>query len=347
MEVFWEFWRLEGEWEGILMLAWMLAFAALSMQPGDQDETSSPLALRLDADSEFEKLGSFRQRVSTEEDLDEEGQDTHQEKHEDLKDLTFLNFFTEGWGDPWVHRHRKTRDMALLRVTTNFLEREFRLDYAGTRHVDRNAKVQRIDFLNSLIAYALDRRIMIEVIANYQWNHHDGLLVVDGPGAAFLTRFQLVDTQESSFSFQMRVSAPNKSIGQTGATLSPTVAGWHDLDELLGLPQVGVYYSLTWDNVHGPYAHGARTNDLGYAVSLAKTWTDGRTPVLGYFSTFLEMFATTDLDGATARHTAVSLTPGVRFWFLPQHSLTLGVDFPVSQPHPNSEVFRVTYILNF
>jgi hypothetical protein len=331
----------------MLMPAWILALAALSWEPGDPDESSLPLALGLETGSEIEQSASFRPRVSSEDDVDEEGQDGPPGKHEELKDLTFLNFFTEGWGDPWAHRHRKTRDMALLRVTTNFLEREFRLDYAGTRHVDRNAKVQRIDFLNGLIAYALDRRIMVEVIANYQWNHHDGMLVVDGPGAAFLTRFQLVDTEDSSFSFQMRVSAPNKSIGQTGTTLSPTLAGWQDLDALLGLPQLGLYYSLTWDNVHGPYVHGARTNDLGYAVSLAKTWTDAKTPVLGDFTTFLEMFATTDMDGSSAHHTAVSLTPGVRFWFHPQHSLTLGVDFPVSQPHPNSEVFRVTYILNF
>ena len=326
------------------MLAWMLALAALS---ADQDETGVPLALRLETDGETAARGSFRQRLQGEDEADDEGQAAHPEQHEDPKDLTFLNFFTEGWCDPWVHRHRKTRDMALLRVTTNFLERELRLDYAGTRHVNNNAKVQRTDFLNSLIAYALDRRIMIEVIANYQWNHHDGLAVVDGPGAAFLTRVQMVDTEDSSFSFQMRVSAPNKSIGQTGATLSPTLAGWHDLDALLGLPQVGVYYSLTWDNVHGPYVHGARTNDLGYAVSLAKSWTDAKTPVGGYFTTFLEMFATTDMDGNTAHHTAVSLTPGIRFWFAPQHSLTFGVDFPVSQPHPSSEVFRVTYILTF
>jgi hypothetical protein len=331
----------------MLMLTWMLALSTLSLGPGDEEGAGLPRTPTLESDPGLAKGDSPARFLSTGEDVDEEGQDTHQEKHAEPKDLTFLNFFTEGWADPWVHRHRKTRDMALLRVTTNFLEREFRLDYAGTRHVNRNAKVQRTDFLNSLIAYALDRRIMIEVIANYQWNHHDGLLVVDGPGAAFLTRFQIVETEESSFSFQMRVSAPNKSIGQTGTTLSPTLAGWQDLDSLIGLPQVGLYYSLTWDNVHGPYAHGARTNDLGYAVSLAKTWTDGTTPILGYFTTFLEMFATTDLDGNAAHHTAASLTPGVRFWFVPQHSLTLGVDFPVSQPHPYSEVFRITYILNF
>jgi hypothetical protein len=237
--------------------------------------------------------------------------------------------------------------MALLRVTTNFLERELRLDYQGTRHVDRNAKVQRTDFADALIAYGVDRRLMVEVIASYQWNHKDRSLIVDGAGAAILTRFQLVDTEESSYAFQMRASAPNRTIGANTTTLSPSLTGWQDLDAAVGLDRVGVYYSITWDNLSGPIGPGLRTNSLGYDLSLAKTWTDAKTSFVGNFSTFLELFATTDLNGKTTNHTAVSLTPGFRFWFVPENSLTFGVDLPVSYPHPYSEVYRLTYILNF
>src|SRR5579862_5925314 len=164
--------------------------------------------------------------------VEDGAQEAHGEKHAELSDLTLLNFFTEGWSDPWAHRHRKK-------------------------------KVQRTDFVDGLIAYGLDRRLMIEVIANYQWNHHDRSLIVDGPGAAILARFQLVDTEESSYAFQFRASAPNKSIGQTASTLSPTLTGWQDLDAAIGLDRVGVYYSVTWDNLHGPVADGTRTNSLG------------------------------------------------------------------------------------
>jgi hypothetical protein len=237
--------------------------------------------------------------------------------------------------------------MALLRVTTNFLEREFRLDDASTRHVNGNAKVQRTDLLTALIAYGVDRRLMVEVIANTQWNHKDGTNVVDGTGAGILARVQLVDTETASGSFQMKAAPPNRAIGQTTTTLSPSLAGWQDLDAAIGLDRVGVYASLTWDNLSGPIAPGAKTNSLSYDLSLAKTWTDPTTPVVGNLATFLELFATTDLDGQTTHHTAVSLTPGIRFWFVPENSLTIGVDFPVSYPHPNSEVFRITYILNF
>jgi len=331
------------------MLTWMLALAAVSWEAGDGDEGRPiPRTLRLEAVRDEKPVGHLSEPPSRELERDgEEDQDAHGEKHEGLPDLTLLNFFTQGWADPWVHRHRKTPDMALLRVTTNFLEREFRFDYQGTRHVNRNKKVQRIDFINGLIAYGVDRRLMLEVIANYQWNHKDNTNIVDGAGAAVLARFQLVDTEESSYAFQFRASAPNKGIGQTATTLSPSLTGWQDLDAAIGLDRVGLYYSVTWDNLSGPVAAGARTNSLGYDLSVAKTWTDRKTSVFGNLTTFLELFATTDLNGPTPHHTAVSLTPGVRFWFVPDNSLTFGVDFPVSYPHPYSEVYRITYILNF
>lgn len=237
--------------------------------------------------------------------------------------------------------------MALLRVTTNFLEREFRFDYQGARHVNHNAKVRRTDFIQGLIAYGLDRRIMIEVIGSYQWNHKDGLNIVDGPGAGAVTRFQLVDTEVSSYAVQLKVTAPNKSIGQTGATISPAIAGWTDMDALAGLDRVGLYYSINWDNVSGPHAHPAQTNVLTYDISVAKTWTELSTPVLGNLTTFLEGVLSQAGDGPTAHRTQGTLTPGIRFWFVPENSLTFGVDLPVSYPHAQSEVFRVTYILNF
>ena len=90
-----------------------------------------------------------------------------------------------------------------------------------------------------------------------------------------------------------------------------------------------------------------KTSDIAYDVSLAKTWTPSHMLLLGNFTTFLEAFSTTDLDGATEGHTVMTLTPGVRFWFYPENSLTLGVDIPVTHPKPFANMFRATYILNF
>jgi hypothetical protein len=286
----------------------------------------------------------------------EESEDS-QDKHEELQpaepsELTLMNFFTEGWTQDWVKRSRRGRtpDMALLRVTTNFLERELRLDYTYTRGVKNNPKLDHSQFFNALIAYGLNRRLMIEVISNYQWNEPPSgstTKKTNGTGGAALVRFQLADTYDQCYGAQMRVSAPNRGIGQTAATLSPSLAGFQDLQTMLGLDRVGLYESFTYDAISGPHTFGSRTQSISYDVSLAKSWTSPDLHPFGNFTSFLELFATTDLNGPTMHHTAVTLTPGFRFWFAHENSLTLGIDFPVSEPHPFMEVFRITYILNF
>ncbi len=278
---------------------------------------------------------------------EEEGATTRATRPEaPVDDLTLLNFF-EGWDQPWIHRHRDTPDMALLKVTTNFLEREFRLDYAHTS-LNGNPKLRSQDLLNGLIAYGLSRRLMIELISTYQWNHGLPGASMNGAGGGALARFQLVDTAHSSYSAQVRVSAPNKAIGGTQTSLAYALAGWQDLHVLApALGRLGLYYSLQYENLQGVHKPGARTNDVAYDVSLAETWTRPATPVLGNFTTFVEAYGTTDLDGSHAGRTIVTLTPGVRFWFVPENSLTAGVDLPLSHDPPASAVYRATYILNF
>lgn len=276
-----------------------------------------------------------------------------QEKNEaEPSELTLLTFFSEGWTQDWMKRSRHGRapDMALLRVTTNFLERELRLDYVYTNNVRNNKKVENSQLLNGLLAYGLNRRLMIEVISNYQWNEPpEGSTATkaNGAGAAALVRFQLADTYDQCYGLQVRVSAPNRGIGQTTTTTSPSLAGFQDLQTILGLDMVGLYESITYDSASGPHAAGARTQDVSYDVSVARTWTEAGAFPVGTMTSFLELFATTDLNGTTKYHTAATLTPGLRFWFAAENSLTVGVDFPVSQPHPFSNVFRVTYILTF
>ncbi len=261
-------------------------------------------------------------------------------------DLTPLNFFTEGWTDAWVHRHRLSPDMALLRVTTNFLEQEFRLDYVYTA-VNNNPKVRDTQLANALIAYAVDRRLMLEVITNYQWNQPPSGAPVNGPGGGAILRFQLVDTETASYAFNYKVAFPNKTIGQTTTTMSYTLTGWQDVGAVVPvLGRFGLYYSLTYDNQVGSPKKGATTNDFSYALSLAETWLPANTPVLGNFTTFLEFSGTTPLDG-TNISTILSLTPGIRFWFVPKNSLMFGIDFPLTSNPAYSIAYRLTYILNF
>ena len=272
------------------------------------------------------------------------------EKHattQHLSDLSIGNFFTEGWNQDWEKWRHYTPDMALLRVTTNFLERELRADYAKTE-VAHSATTDSTDFLNMLIAYAPNRRIMLEVIGNYQWNDRINGTEISGSGAAFLARFQLVENADQSYSFQARVSAPNKGIGGTQTSLQFGLAGWQDVHAWVpALGKFGLYYSFTYENLLGNHAAAATRNDISYDVSFAETWTAPSTKFFGNFTTFLEFFGQTFLDGASSGKTNVTVTPGFRFWFVPENSISFGVDFPVSSQPAIHNVYRATYILNF
>lgn len=283
---------------------------------------------------------------------EKEGKKDQQEPQ--LSNLGLLNFFSEGWDQPWAHRHGETPDMALLRVTTNFLEREFRLDYAYTDV--RNKSYERTSLLDALIAYGLNRRLMIEVVGYYQWNLGNPSGAPDnGATAAGVLRFQLVDTPDKSYAAQVRVTPPNNGIGQTQTSFQYTLAGWQDMQALFPfLKRVGLYYSFQYENFQGSSpSRGERSNDISYDITIAKTWTRPTTPVLGNFTTFLEFYATQDLDGENKGVYLITLTPGFRFWFTPLNSLIFGVDLPVTNqnaPAPTTserEVYRVTYILNF
>jgi hypothetical protein len=274
-------------------------------------------------------------------------------------DLTLGNFFTAGWGEPYIHRDRQsgTPDMALLRVQTNFLERELRLDYVHTS--ENKVPTPRFGTLNSadaLIAYGLDRRWQVEVVTNYQWNDASarGGQGASGSNGAGVLRFQLVDTELTSISAQLRVDAPNRSLpNNTQTSIQYALAGFNDLYPLLGLYKTGIYYSFVYQELVGHHNLGQPQNVVIYDVSIAKSWTDKRIPLYGQFTTFLEANATTELDGFGVGnlhegHTIATLTPGVRFWFLPpNNSLMVGVDLPVTNSKPFGYVGRATYILNF
>ena len=191
---------------------------------------------------------------------------------------------------------------------------------------------------------------MIEVIANYQWNSAHTGASSSGAGAALLGRLQLVDVPGASYAYNLRISAPNSGIGMNQTTISNTLAGWNDLTPL-GLKKVGLYYSLQDNAYSGPAKAGSKYNDITYAAALAKTWTDPHTPFVGNFTTFFEVYGTTDLDG-NAHNKTVNVTPGIhtklgRDSLGHEHVLMAGVDLPLSNPHSFNATYRVTYVFDF
>jgi hypothetical protein len=273
-----------------------------------------------------------------------------------LSDLTLGNFFSEGWDEEWAKRQRPTGtpDFALLRVQTNFLEREFRANYFFENNINSKTREHINDF-DALIAWSFNRRFMIEITGLYQWVDARTPPDISGGAPGLVSRVQLVDTESSSYSFNFRVLAPNQGLGQTQTTISYGVAGFEDLAYWLKLKKTGLYYSVLFDSLAGPRATGAQQNDVQYDVTVARTLLDPDVPLLGDFTVVLEAFAQTTLDGANAGQTLVSLTPEVRFnlgtvegaRFGKDNWILLGVDLPLAGPRPWDAVYRLSYIKNF
>lgn len=261
-------------------------------------------------------------------------------------DLTLSNFFTEGWNEGWEKRVTPggAPDMALLHVGTNFLEREFRFDYYNQHNLASDG-TRTVQLLDGLIAYSFNRRFMLEAVSNYEWKDSRAGLDTSGAGTAVVARLQLVDVPGASYDFNFRTTFPVQGIHALQTTLSPALAGWNDLTSL-GLKRVGLYYSIQEDTYAGPAAPGSKRNDLTYAISLAKTWTDPKTPFFGNFTTFTEFYGTTNLDGYD-QTTACNVTPGIRFSMGHGSVLMAGVDLPLTNPHDFTTTYRLTYILNF
>jgi hypothetical protein len=279
------------------------------------------------------------------------------EEKPELQDLTLGNFFSAGWDEEMTRRVRPTGtpDYALLRVQTNFMERELRVNYFYQNNI-RSKTRENLHNLDVFFAYAFNRRVMAEVLGNYQWVDARGKSTdTDGGDPQFIGRVQLIDTVTSSYSFNFRVLAPDRGIGEKETTFSYGFAGFEDLAAYVDVDRVGLYFSVLFDSFAGPGATGARRNDVAYDISIAKTLTDRDFPIFGSFTVYVENYAQTDLDGDNSGHTIFTVTPGVRFnlgkvagvklgldnWIL------AGVDIPLAGPHPWDATYRFSYIKNF
>jgi hypothetical protein len=263
-----------------------------------------------------------------------------------LIDLTLTNFFSAGWNEAWQKMPHPdgAPDLTLLRVQSNLLLRSLRTDYFYERQLKSSGE-RDVQFVNQLVEYPFNRRLMLAVFGNYAWVDVLGDDDREGTSYGALARFQLIDTPRTSYALNLRVAAPNHALGETLTTSSVSLAGWHDLTPL-GLDRVGLYWHVQGETFTGPHALVAKQNDLTYAVSLAKTWTSPSAP-LGNLSTFFETFARTDLDGPRSGKTLVTLTPGLRFTVAHHHVFMAGLEIPVTEPRPYEQIVRVTYILSF
>ncbi|MGO9020576.1 MAG: hypothetical protein ACLQVJ_19725 [Syntrophobacteraceae bacterium] len=239
--------------------------------------------------------------------------------------------------------------MALLHVTTNFLEREFRFDYYGQQNTGSNG-TKDVQFTDALVAYGINRRIMIEVVGNYEWDNARTYGSSSSGAAALVGRLQLVDVPGSSLAFNLKVTSPYEGLTDKGTakatTVFPALAGWQDLT-CYGLTKVGFYYSIGPEAYAGPEPSGEKHSDLTYDIALAKTWTERDVPLCGNFTTFVELYNTTNLDGDHPESSEVNMTPGIRVHLTHNNVIIAGIDLPIASPHAFDETYRLTYIYDF
>lgn len=270
--------------------------------------------------------------------------------------LTLANLFSAGWNEEWARRERTTGtpDLPLLRVQTNFLERDLRVNFQNESNI-RGTKRENVSALDGYMAWSFNRRLMIELFGVYEWVDARTGQDLHGGTPALGGRLQLVDTESSSYSFNVKVTPPDRGIGEHRSAFTYGLAGFEDLAYWFQLDRVGLYYSLVFDSYAGRRPIGARQNDVVYDVTLAKTLTGLDAPIFSQFTIFLENCAQTNLDGSNAGHTVFTITPGFTFnlggcrcvrlgrdnW------LMFGIDIPVSGPKPWDAVYRASYVMNF
>ena len=169
-------------------------------------------------------------------------------------------------------------------------------------------------------------------------------------------RVQLIDTESSSYSLNLKAAAPNQELGVSQTTLSYGLAGFEDLAYWLGFNRVGLYYSFLFDSFAGPAARRApNTATSATTLPWPRPSPPPETPLLGNLTFFVENYAQTDLDGSHGGRTLVTVTPGVRFNLGKSNGvkmgqdnwLMFGTDIPISDYKPWDAIYRLTYIKNF
>ncbi len=199
-----------------------------------------------------------------------------------LSDLTLGNFFSDGWNDNYALRQRPTGtpDYPLLRVQTNELLRLLRVNFYDQHNLKNATRLNLVD-LDGFVDWAFNRRFMIEVDAAHQWvDNRSGSNDFSGDNSYALLRFKLIDTEASECTFNFKVTTPNYGTGVNDSTITYAITGFEDLAYWLNMDRVGLYYTVSFDNLAGPAAVGAQRNDVQYDISIAKTVTRARRPDL-------------------------------------------------------------------
>ena len=127
--------------------------------------------------------------------------------------------------------------------------------------------------MDGLIDWSFNRSFMIELNYVYQWvETRHGLRRAQRRLPAFELRFQLIDTESSSLSFNFKTTSPNQEVGVTQDYFCVRPGG---IEDLVFLPWPGTDGTLLqFQGFRWTYAAGSgrrKNNYVAYDASIAKT----------------------------------------------------------------------------
>ncbi len=257
------------------------------------------------------------------------------EASEKMPDLTFSNFFSDGWKFGSWEEPAEEPDQAprfkLLKIPATVFEREVRMNYSFTNNGDRHSLDEHeweFEF-----EMPVSRRFLIEVepiiVSAFPHNGDDHA----GFGDTTLeTKTMLMETRNTTLVFMLGARFPtgNKDLelGSGKTTVSPGFGLWRDLGRRFALNSF-----LGFDIPAGGATDADPDVTVNYGAALTKTLTSKDTPLFGDFTVFVELNGSSNFGSHNAADNAVvmSILPGVRwnvghgFWLMP------GIEFPVTE----------------
>ncbi len=244
------------------------------------------------------------------------------------QDLTFKNFFTDGWHTGWKEPEEGPDDALrsrLLRIQPAFWEREVRLAYNYTFGAD-SGEVDEQEIPMGL-ELPISRRFLIEFEqAVTGRGPKGGSWEFGGGDLNVIPEVMLWETKDISFSSGLFVRTPtgSRSVGEGRTSVTPYVALWKDLGLRVGLHTFfGAEFPL------GGYEEGHPDAVLQYGIAPTMTVTPKDTPYLGNLTLFAEFNGTTDLGGRDGQ-TTVTMLPGVKWLLFKDCWLAIGYEFPLT-----------------
>jgi hypothetical protein len=327
----------------LVIVVWAMATISLLQPLGQADAQGQPFPSKLDRPNES-KPGSADSSLGHVHD------DLHD--HSDAVSLPPLGFsLTEGWLDPWPHRHFSRRGTPFAHTFFTepaFLDRDFFLDARISRGEDGN-EVE----LEAEVEWALTRRIGVVFEVPFLFLDPEDGGTEEGFGDfAFAPRFLLVETNRFLLSANLEVETPtgseNRGLGRGETTLSPTLSLWYDLGKFVALnAQFGTEHGLESGEDEFLYNTALAFSLLDSERGAGEGNKHGQHFPAGLVNLLAEVTGRTGLSGEEHGRTTAEFLFGASYMATSYVEIRSGLQFPLFKPREFDNAYLLSLVYHF